>query len=148
MFYSTHQKRGLLYKLLYRIFSICGEFKTEAVVQRCSVEKVFLEILQNSQEHFCARVSFLRCLPVNFAKFLRTPFLQNTSRGCFCKDISIILQILLICVLRHFLINYLSHCGYKIVLCSVFNIMLQILKLFYQKIKSMKIYHYIRRDNE
>ena len=26
-----------------------------------------------------------RCFPVNFAKFLRTHFLQNTSGGCFCK---------------------------------------------------------------
>ena len=25
-----------------------------------------------------------RCFPVNFAKFLRTRFLQNTSGGCFC----------------------------------------------------------------
>ena len=25
------------------------------------------------------------CFPVNFAKFLRTPFLQNTSTGCFWK---------------------------------------------------------------
>ena len=25
-----------------------------------------------------------RCFPVNFVKFLRTPFLQNTSGGCFC----------------------------------------------------------------
>ena len=24
-----------------------------------------------------------RCFPVNFAKFLRTPILQNTSGGCF-----------------------------------------------------------------
>ena len=31
----------------------------EAVVQRCSVEKVFLEISQNSQESTCARASFL-----------------------------------------------------------------------------------------
>ena len=30
----------------------------EAVVQRCSVKKVFLEISQNSQENACARVSF------------------------------------------------------------------------------------------
>ena len=29
--------------------------KAEAVTQRCSVEKVFLEILQNSQENTCAR---------------------------------------------------------------------------------------------
>ena len=64
--------------------------------QRCSVKKVFLEISQNSQENTCARVSFLiklqdwsarllkkrlwqRCFPVNFAKFLRKPCLQNTS---------------------------------------------------------------------
>ena len=31
----------------------------EAVAQRCSVKKVFLEISQNSQENNCARVSFL-----------------------------------------------------------------------------------------
>ena len=58
--------------------------QTEAVVQRCSVKKVFLEISINSQENTCARVSFLiklqawglkhSCFPVNFVKFLRTPF--------------------------------------------------------------------------
>ena len=31
----------------------------EAVVQRCSAKKVFLEISQNSQQSTCARVSFL-----------------------------------------------------------------------------------------
>ena len=31
----------------------------EAVVQRCSMKKVFLEISQNSQENICAGVSFL-----------------------------------------------------------------------------------------
>ena len=69
----------------------------EAVVQSCSVKKVFLEISQNSQENACSRVSFLiklqasglspttllkkrlwhRCFPVNFVKFLRTPFFTN-----------------------------------------------------------------------
>ena len=34
-------------------------FIKEAVVWRCSVEKVFIDILQNSQENTCARVSFL-----------------------------------------------------------------------------------------
>ena len=64
--------------------------------QRCSIKKGFLKISQNSQENTCARVSYLiklqappatllkktlwhRCFPVNFAKFLRTLFLQNTS---------------------------------------------------------------------
>ena len=32
---------------------------SEAVVWMCSVEKVFIEILQNSQENTCARVPFL-----------------------------------------------------------------------------------------
>ena len=32
---------------------------TEAVIWKCSIEKVFLEISQNSQENTCARVSFL-----------------------------------------------------------------------------------------
>ena len=71
-------------------------FLLEAVVWRCSVKKMFLEILQNSQENTRARVSFLiklqarprpatllkkklwhRCFPVNFAKFLRTTFLTK-----------------------------------------------------------------------
>ena len=58
---------------------------------RCSVKKVFLEILQYSQEKTCARFSFLilkkslwhRCFFVNFAKFVRTFFLQNTSGRMF-----------------------------------------------------------------
>ena len=37
------------------IYVVCAE----AVVQRCSVKKVFLEILQNSQENTCARASLL-----------------------------------------------------------------------------------------
>ena len=41
---------------------------TEAVAQRCSVKKVFLEILQNSQENTCARVSFLIKLQATLLK--------------------------------------------------------------------------------
>ena len=39
----------------------------EAVVQRCSVRKVFSKISQNSQENTCARVSFLIKLQRDFA---------------------------------------------------------------------------------
>ena len=59
------------------------------------IKKVFLRNSQNSQENICARVFFKkvkgvrpgtllknklwhRCFPVNFAKFLRAPVLQNT----------------------------------------------------------------------
>ena len=75
------------------------------------MKKGVLEISQNSQEKTCTRVIFLnkvaclqackfikketlaqvcnfikketlqKCFPVNFAKFLRTPFLQKTSGG-------------------------------------------------------------------
>ena len=72
----------------------------EEVVQRCSANKVLLEISQNSQENTRVRVSFFkelqampatllkkrlwhRCFPVNFVTFLRTLFSQNTS-GCCC----------------------------------------------------------------
>ena len=75
----------------------------EAVVIRCSVKKVFLEISQNSQENTCARASFLiklqasglqlyqkrdsahSCFPVNFTKFLRHLFLQNISGRLLLK---------------------------------------------------------------
>ena len=68
--------------------------KPEAVVQRCSAKKVFLKISQNSQENTCARISFLiKFRPATLLEkrlwhswFLRTPFLQNTSGGCFYKS--------------------------------------------------------------
>ena len=52
---------------------------TEAVVQRCSVKKVFLKISQNSQGNTCARVYFWNKL-AGLAKFLRTPFLTEHLR--------------------------------------------------------------------
>ena len=54
---------------------------SEAVTQRCSVKKVFLEISQNSQENWGLKPATLlkkrlwhRRFAVNCAKFLRTPF--------------------------------------------------------------------------
>ena len=49
----------------------------EAVVVRCSVKKVFLEISQNSLKrdlNLFKKGLWHRCFPVNFGKFLRTPF--------------------------------------------------------------------------
>ena len=51
------------------------------------MKKVFLKISQNLQENTCARVSFLiklQAFPINFVKFLRTPFLTEHPGGCFC----------------------------------------------------------------
>ena len=75
---------------------------SEAVVQRCSVKKGVLTNLAKftgkhlRQSLFFNQVGGLRpttllkrrlwrmCFPVNFVKFLRTPFSQNTPGGCFC----------------------------------------------------------------
>ena len=73
---------NFLESILYVLYSTHSFL--EAVIQGCFVKKVFLEILQKSQENNCARVSFFneaaglrlwhRCFPVNFAEFLRTRF--------------------------------------------------------------------------
>ena len=75
---------------------------SEAVVWRGFVEKVLLEISQNSHENICARVFFNkipglspaallkkrlyhRFFPVNFAKFLRTPYFTEHLRWLLLK---------------------------------------------------------------
>ena len=65
---------------------------TEAVVQTCSVKKVLLKVLQNSQENTKCQVSKKRlwhgCAPVIFVKFLGTPFSIEHLR-CLLLDIFI-----------------------------------------------------------
>ena len=53
---------------------------TEAVAQRCSVE------VADRPATLLKKRLWHRCFPVNFAKFLRIPFLQNTSGGCFLNE--------------------------------------------------------------
>ena len=60
----------------------------EAVVQRCSVKKVFLEISQNSQENACARVSYFeikipstlkaQAFSCEFCEIFKNTFLHRT----------------------------------------------------------------------
>ena len=72
----------------------------EAVVQRCSVKKMFLEIPQNSQENTCARVSFLiklqaeaqvfSCEFCEISKitfFDRTPLMSASHSSSYPADI-------------------------------------------------------------
>ena len=47
----------LCYTIVPFLFLFLIFISVEAVAQRCSVIKVFLEISQNSQEHTCARYS-------------------------------------------------------------------------------------------
>ena len=65
---------------------------TEAAARRSSVKKVFLEISQKEEGHLSIKIASLRpstllkkrlwhrCFPVNFVKFLRTPFLTQHLR--------------------------------------------------------------------
>ena len=55
--YISVKIASVLYIFCYKL-ELFG-VKTEAVVLRCSIKKVFLEISQNSQESTWARVSFL-----------------------------------------------------------------------------------------
>ena len=65
--------------------------KPEAVTQRCFVKRVFSDLKKRLQTcNFIEKETLAqhRCFPVNFAKFVRTFFLQNTSGGCFWKTFS------------------------------------------------------------
>ena len=66
--------------LIANVYSVLCQTSSEAVTRRCSVKKMFLKILQNSQEAGLRHATLLKksvwcsCFLVNFAKFLRTPF--------------------------------------------------------------------------
>ena len=77
--------------------------KNRSSHQRCSIRKgVLRNFSKFTGKHLCQSLFFNkvaglrpatllkkrlwhRCFPVNFEKFLRTPFVQNTSGGCFWK---------------------------------------------------------------
>ena len=89
---KTNIKKTCFQRIIINLMKLFQKFylqrSSEAVVQRCSVKKLFLEISQNLQENTCASlflnkvvrpVTLLkkrlwhRYFPVNFPKFLRTP---------------------------------------------------------------------------
>ena len=67
----------------------------EAVAQRCSVKKLFLEISQNSPENACARTSFLIKLQdtsgVLVAASERNNFIQSNTANI--KKVSLTFQL-------------------------------------------------------
>ena len=125
--------------------------RSEAVVQRCFLKKVFLKFRKIRRKTPVSESLFLlkkrlwhRCFPENFSKFLRTPFLQNTSGGCFCyvlddhifyyrclkakaKDCMKILQNSLPLQKRSLLVNNLPH-----PLCFPVNFVISLRKAFLQ----------------
>ena len=94
---KKHFRPNLNINEMYISISIYERYRNRAFKKQ--PPEVFLESSQNSQENTCAKVSFLIRLqvlglrpatllkkrhwhsyfPVNFAKFVSTPFLQNTS---------------------------------------------------------------------
>ena len=60
-------------------------YKSEAVAQRCSVKKVFLETSENSQENISARVSFLIKLHGWALYFIKKKTLAQVFPYEFCE---------------------------------------------------------------
>ena len=58
---------------------------TEAVYRRCSIKKVFLEILQNSQGNTCARASYFIRLQAEACNFIKKETLAQVFSCEFCK---------------------------------------------------------------
>ena len=91
--YSSENVSGLMLKI-------------EAVVRRCSAEKVFLEISQNSQENTCASISFLIKLQAwgisKYAFFYRTPLVAASV-----KKKLLLLIIELVVIINHLGVKHL-----------------------------------------
>ena len=58
---------------------------TEAVAQRCSVKKLFIEISQNSYQNTCVRVSFFVKLQASICNFIKKETLAQVFPCEFCK---------------------------------------------------------------
>ena len=58
---------GTIFLLVFIIVKLIAQ----AVVRRCSVKKVSLEISQNSQENTCARVSFIKVAGLRSGNLLK-----------------------------------------------------------------------------
>ena len=107
--------------------------QAEAVVRRCSVEKVFLEILQNSQENISTWVSFLNFIEnetlaqrfsCEFSKntfFYRTPLLAVSGQDLVILPLKgwLQLQIFLFIVrILKFLEKTLLECSFYVLYYS------------------------------
>ena len=56
--------------------------ESKAVVRRCSVKKVFLEISKNSQENTCARVSATLLKKETLAQVFSCEFSEISTYAC------------------------------------------------------------------
>ena len=77
-----HPFMSIVKSIFWERYSPISFTFTEAVVQRCSVKKVFLEILlfRLRPATLLKKRLWHRCLPVNFTRFLWTPFFTKHHR--------------------------------------------------------------------
>ena len=75
---DTKKKKKMKSKLSDFRKKVTETFSSEAVSQRCSAKKLFLEISQNSQENTCARASFL-------IKLIKKEILAQVFSCEFCE---------------------------------------------------------------
>ena len=86
----------------------------EAVVRRCSVKKVFLEISQNWQENTSARVSFLIKLQAEVCNFIKKETLAEVFSCEFCeiyKNTFLHRTLLVIASVPDLLISHKARCS-------------------------------------
>ena len=70
-------------------------YKTEAVVQRCSVKKLLLKNSHNSQKNTCARISFLIKLQASACTFIKKETLAQVFSCEFFENFKNTLWLLL-----------------------------------------------------
>ena len=101
-------EKSCKFSLQWSMWAIQGSIRTRyrSSHQRCSVRKGFVRnFAKVTGKHLCQKLRY-RCFPVNFAKFLRTPFLQNTSGRLF-------LQMLLCLVINSVIFMFSTHMSNK-----------------------------------
>ena len=101
-------EKSCKFSLQWSMWAIQGSVRTRyrSSHQRCSVRKGFVRnFAKVTGKHLCQKLRY-RCFPVNFAKFLRTPFLQNTSGR-------LLLQMLLGLVINSVICMFSTHMSNK-----------------------------------
>ena len=92
------------------IFTVSGSSRPEVFCKK----GVFRNFTKFTGKHLCQRskaCNFIKnrlrfsCFPLNFAKFLKTPFLQNTFGGCFCVSLS---EFLIAAISNNILMDFLQ----------------------------------------
>ena len=79
-FTGKHLRHSLLFN---EVAGLLPSYRNQSTVLLCKSIDWFLCEGNSRSATLLKRRFWRRSLPVNFAKFLRYPFLQNTSGGCF-----------------------------------------------------------------